>query len=248
MDRHSAILNHCALTERILYRMPLRAAASPEEYFETSNLWSLEIETTCTQIVQYHRGVWTLVNDRLSRPAAVLARSIHEACFRFKFLAENEHELKDWAEWQIAQDYHFARDSLQHDVADDDTETKSSLERLMENLEYLLDGPPSRRPRPWKSTSEMFRNVEENTPEGRGKALRRHLVGFFSEYVHFRRFVEPPAELTVFAVEFSVLLTIQRAMALCREKGLLSLDASKQTWEIEQQCEKLLEHGLTKHG
>ena len=248
MDRHTVILDLCAATERVLYQIPLGAAASSEEYFGTGNLWSLEIESTCSQIIQYHRGVWALINEGLSRPAATLARSIHEACFRFKYLAENEHELKDWEEWQITQDYHFARDSLQHDVADNDTVTRSSLERAMEEWEYLLGGPPTRRPHPWKSTSEIFHNVEEDVPDGRGKGLRRHLVGFFSEYVHLRRTVEPPPELTVFAVEFSVLLSIRRAMVLCREKGLLSLDASKQASEIAQECEKLLEMGLSKNG
>ena len=45
MDPHSVILDLCAATEHILYQMPLRAAASREEYFETGNLWSLEIES-----------------------------------------------------------------------------------------------------------------------------------------------------------------------------------------------------------
>ena len=248
MDRHSVILDLCAATEHILYQIPLRVAVSNEEFFATGNLWGLEIESTCSQIIQYHRGVRALIGQGLSRPAATLARSIHEACFRFKYLAENEHELKDWTEWQITQDYKFARDSLQYDVADNDTETRRILEGAIERWEHLLGGPPTRRPHPWKSTNEIFRNVEEDVPDGRGKALRRHLVGFFSEYVHFRRTVEPPPGLTVFAVEFSVLLTIRRAMVLCQEKGLLSLDTSKQASEIVQECEKLLELGLSKDG
>ena len=244
MDRHSAILDLCAATEHILYQIPFRAAASREEYFATGNLWSLEIESTCNQIIQYYRGVWALINQGLSRPAATLARSIHEACFRFKYLADNEHELKDWTKWQITQDYQFARDSLQHDVADDDTETRCSLERTMERWEHLLGGPPTRSPHPWKSTSEIFHNVEEDVPEGRGKALRRHLIGFFSEYVHFRRFVEPPPELTVSTVEFSVLLTIRRAMVLCQEKGLLSFDTSKQASENRTGMRKTTRAGI----
>ena len=248
MDRHSEILDLCAATERILYQIPLRAASSPEEYFAMDNLWSLEIESTCSQIIQYHRGVWALVDQGLSRPAATLARCIHEAAFRFKYLAENEHELKDWAEWQITQDYQFAKDSLQHDMAGYDTETRSNLERAMEQWEHLLGGPPTWRPRPWKSTSEIFRNVENDLPNGRGKALRRHNIGFFSEYVHIRRTVEPPPDLTVFAVEFSVLLTVRRAMVLCQEKGVLPPVASEQASEIAQKCEQLLGSGRSRDG
>ena len=247
MDRPSEILNLCEATERVLCQMPLRAAASREEYFAAANLWSLEIESTCSQIIQYHRGVGALINQGLPRPAATLARSIHEACFRFKYLAENEHDLKDWEEWQIAQDYRFVKDSLQHDLADD-SEIRNNLERVMEEWEKLLNGPPAKRPHPWKSTSEIFRNVEEDVPDGRGKALRRHLIGFFSEYVHFRRTVEPPPDLTVSSVEFSVLLTIRRAMVLCQEKGLLPVDASKQAGEIIRECEKLLEQRAPKNG
>ena len=178
MDRRSEILDLCAAAEHILYQIPLRAAPSPEEYFAMGNLWSLEIESTCSQIIQHYRGVWALVDQGLTRPAATLARSIHEAGFRFKYLAENEHELKDWAEWQITQDYQFAKDVLQHDVARYDNETRRSLERAMEQWEHLLGGSPTRRPRPWKSTSEIFRNVENDVPNGRGKALRRHNIGF----------------------------------------------------------------------
>ena len=248
MDRHSEILDLCAATEDILYQIPLRATSSPEEYFAMDNLWSLEIESTCSQIIQYHRGVWALVDQGLSRPAATLARSIHEACFRFKYLAENEHGLKDWAEWQITQDYQFVKDTLQHDAAGYDTETRRSLERAMEQWEHLLGGPPMRRPPPWKSTSEVFRNVENDVPNGRGKALRRHNIGFFSEYVHIRRTVEPPPDLTVFAVEFSVLLTVRRAMVLCQEKGFLPPVASEQASEIIQKCEQLLGSGRSGDG
>ena len=240
MDRHSEILDLCSVTERILCQMPLRAAVSREEYFAAANLWSLEIESTCSQIIQYHRGVWALIDQGLPRPAATLARSIHEACFRFKYLAENEHDLKDWEEWQIAQDYQFAKESVLYDLADDN-EIRHRLENAMEEWELLLGGPPAKRPHPWKSTSEIFRNVVEDVPDGRGKALRRHLIGFFSEYVHFRRTVEPPPNLTVSSVEFSVLLTIRRAMVLCQEKGLLPVDASKQAGEIIRECEELLE-------
>ena len=248
VDRHSAILDLCGITEEVLFQIPLRAAASRDDYFSTGNLWSLEIESTCSQMIQYHRGVWALINQGLSRPAATLARSIHEACFRFKYLAENEHELKDWAEWQIGQDYQFARDSLQHDVADDDTEIRRSLEGAMEGWEHLLGGPPRRRPHPWRSTSEIFRSVEEDVPHGRGKGLRRHLIGLFSGYVHLRRTVEPPPELTLSAVDFSVLLTIRRAMVLCLEKELLPLDASEQASEIVQKCEKLLDPRFSENG
>lgn len=159
MNRHSDIAELCKAAEYALYEIPLVAPDSREEYFSTGNLWSLEIESTCSQLIQYYKAVSSLINQGLLRPAAALARSIHEASFRFKYLAEHEHELKDWAEWHMTQDYQLARDSLQHDVGDD-TEVRRSLERAMEEWEHLLGGPPLYRPRPWKSTSEIFRNVE----------------------------------------------------------------------------------------
>ena len=115
MDRHSVILDLCAATEHILYQIPLRVAVSNEEFFATGNLWGLEIESTCSQIIrwEYHRGVRALIGQG-STDLVLQQLSqgvIHEACFRFKYLAENEHELKDWTEWQITQDYKFARDS-----------------------------------------------------------------------------------------------------------------------------------------
>ena len=80
MDRHSEIFDLCAATEHILCQIPLRAAASRDEYFAMHNLWSLEIESTCSQIIQYYRGVRALVDQGLSRPAATLARGIIYVC------------------------------------------------------------------------------------------------------------------------------------------------------------------------
>ena len=179
MGQHSEILDLCAIAEHVLYQIPLEMVDSREEYFAPRNLWSLEIESTCNQIIQYYRACGLLTSQELPRPAAALARAIQEACYRFKYLADNECELKDWEQWQLAQDYQFASLSLRYDVPPDDDEVRQTLERVLERLAYLLDGVPTQRSHPWRSTSEIFRALEADLPDGRGKALRRHAIGFF---------------------------------------------------------------------
>ena len=170
MDRHSEILDLCTIAENVLYQIPLEVADSREEHFAPRNLWSLEIESTCSQIIQYYRACGLLISQELPRPAAALARGIQEACYRFKYLAENECELKDWEHWQLAQDYQFVSLSLRHDLAPDD-EVRPELERALERWKYLLDGAPTQRAHPWRPTSQIFQAVEADLPDGRGKAL-----------------------------------------------------------------------------
>ena len=90
MDRHSEILDICAVAEHVFAQIPLEVADSREKHFASKNLWSLEIESTCSQIMQFYLACCLLVNQDLPRPAAALARAIEEACYRFKYLAENE--------------------------------------------------------------------------------------------------------------------------------------------------------------
>ena len=240
MDRHSEILDLCTIAENVLYQIPLEVADSREEHFAPRNLWSLEIESTCSQIIQYYRACGLLISQELPRPAAALARGIQEACYRFKYLAENECELKDWEHWQLAQNYQFVSLSLRHDLAPDD-EVRPELERALERWKYLLDGAPTQRAHPWRPTSQIFQAVEADLPDGRGKALRRHVIGFFSAYVHFRRSVEPPLGLTIWSVGLPVLLTIRRGMVLCLEKGLLPVEAREMGSKIVTECERLLQ-------
>ena len=87
-DRHTAILELCEAAEYVLDQIPLDLASSRDHHFAQANLWALEIESTCSQVIQYYRAISILINQELSRPAAALARSIHEACFRFKYLED----------------------------------------------------------------------------------------------------------------------------------------------------------------
>ena len=242
-DRFVEINELCSYAGLILETIPSWSAASREEFFEENNLWSLEVESVVTLTIQYYRAVSSLTLQNLGQPAAALARSIHEACFRFKYLVENEQELKDWVEWQIAQDYKLVSDTLQHDPSFDD-ETRNSLNQKLKVWEYLLGGPPKGHRDSWRNTSEIFGHLSSDLPDGREKRLRRTLIGFFSEYVHPRRTVDPPVGFTLATVQFCVLLTLRRAMELCCEKELLPLEARDRARQIVTECEELLISGV----
>ena len=228
--------------------IPAPDAATRESYFSDEHLWSLETDTVCGLVHEYYAGVLACIEQRLTFPAAALTRCVHEVCFRFKYLVENEGELRDWEEWQLAQDYHFLKTILEHDVGimipDGGGELGHVLNGRMAAIEDLLGGPPPKQPHPWRSTSRIFDNLVDvaTLPNERSRGFRRHTIGFFSEYIHPRRFPAPPEDLTLFSVAFSVLLTLRRAMELCRKKVLLPPDADTRAGQIMEQCERLLDN------
>ena len=240
MDRRSMILGVCTAAENILSELPKRKSTSRDAFFEVANLWRLEVHSTCSQIIEHYRGILLLIDQGLPRPAAALSRSIHEAFFRFYYLADNEYELRDWTEWQLNHDYYTLRDSLQYDT-DFYAETKRAQEENLKMFESLLGGSPKRRLYPWRDTSTIFRSVARNLPDGVDKKLQRILIGFSSGYVHIRKGVEPPAEWTEGSAETSILSAIQRSMEVCRDKGLLSHEADEVASGIVTICGALLD-------
>ena len=66
MDRHSEILDLCAIAEHALSQIPLEVESSRVEYFAPRNLWSSEIESTCNQIIQYYRACGLLNSQGVS--------------------------------------------------------------------------------------------------------------------------------------------------------------------------------------
>ena len=245
VDRAQMILDLCVAARDVLDHLIPPIVVPPERYFSDEHLWRLEIDTVCELIPEYYSGVLACIEQQLDFPAAALTRCIHEVCYRFKYLAEHEEELKDWEEWQLAQDYRLLKEYLEHDVMtlhpNDAEEAEQMVRRNMEEIEDLLRGPPQpRRGHSWRTTSQLFDNLVATLPNNRGRGLRRHTIGLFSEYIHPRRFPRPPEDLTYFAVGFSVLLTLWRAMELCRKKNLLPKEADTQAGQIMEECERLL--------
>lgn len=245
IDRHQMILDLCVAASDVTDHLTTASAVPRETYFSDEHLWRLETDTVCALVHEYYAGVLVCIEQQLDSPAAALTRCVHEVCFRFKYLVEHEEELRDWEEWQLAQDYHFLKTSLEHDVSflkPDDGELGHIVRGHMAAIEDLLEGPPPPRPHPWRTTSQIFDNLVdvETLPNRRGRGFRRHTIGFFSEYIHPRRFPTPPEGLTLVAVGFSVLLTLRRAMELCRQKHLLVPEANAQAGKVMEECERLL--------
>ena len=246
MDRRSMTLGVCtAAEEDVLSELSGRKATSRDAFFEDANLWRLEVHSTCSQIIEHYRGILLLIDQGLSRPAAALSRSIHEAFFRFDYLTDKKDELdelKDWTEWQLNQDYYDLCNSLRYDTYPH-AETKTAVEESMRRVVSLLGGPPTkRRPYPWRGTSAIFHGVAGHLPDGGDKRLQRILIDFTSGYVHIRRLgKEPPAKWIEISAETSVLMAIRRSMELCRDKALLSREAGEVASGIVTICGALLD-------
>ena len=247
IDRSHMILALCRAASDVVDNLAPPVGVSRETYFADENLWRLEIDTVCGLVHEYYSGVLACLQQHLDFPAAALTRSIHEACFRFKYLAEHEEELRDWEEWQLSQDYYLLKISLEHDLSSLGTGNAGEVGHLLEGklaaIEELLGGPPLPRRNPWRTTSQIFDNLVdvETLPNERGRGFRRHTIGFFSEYTHPRRFPVPPEGLTLFSASLSVLLTLRRAMELCRKKDLLPAGADTRAGLIVEECERLLD-------
>ena len=244
MNRRSQILNLCTATENLFAELPERTTTSREAFFAPSNLWSLEVKSTCNQIFDHYKAVLVLIDQGLPRPAAALARTIADAYCRFLHLVENKDQLESWTKWQLTQDFWSLRDSIQFDTYFPPHIQQKQVE-LMDRYTELLGGTPRRWGFPWKSTKKMLRSTTQNLPEGTGDWLYRTGFQFFSRYVHISRAVDPPPEFTVGSSEQNVLMSITAAMVLCLDEKMFSLEASDLANGILVICERLQESATT---
>ena len=247
IDRHQFIFDLCVAARDISGDLIPPTAVPRETYFSDEHLWRLEVGAVCDLVHEYYGGVLVCIAHQLYFPAAALARCVHEVCFQFKYLAEHEEELRDWEEWQLAQDYHLLKTFLEHDLGllrpDSAREMEHIVRKKTADIEHILGGPPPSRRHPWRTTNQIFDNLSDvkTLPDERGRGFRRHTIGFFSEYTHPRRFPVPPESLTLISASFSVLLTLRRAMELCRKKELLAAEADTHAAHIMKECERLME-------
>ncbi len=240
MDRQLETIEVCADVEKVLNELPRTAIKSRQELLVMHNLWRIEIPSTCGQILDHYQSVLLLTNQRLPRPAAALSRSIHEAAFRFEYLASNENELQDWTEWQISRDYHASKDTLQYDTTLS-AETRCAIANRIRTFEDLLGGPPPKPPYPWKSTSVILSNLASGSHDGIDKRLRRLLIEYPSTFVHIRVSEAPSVQWTVRWTETSVLVAMQTAMELCQDKGMVSHEMSETARKVAAKCKNLLQ-------
>ena len=228
----------CARVTDVLKALPTPTSASREEIFEQRNLWSVEIQNTCYQVIEYYKSILILVGQELYRPAASLSRSIHESCFRLEYLSRNESKLRDWIEWQMSRDYHFIKDFLQYETTVSDS-SKRNFEQQMKDLVAAMGGPPKKRKFPWTSTGQILSDISSDMPDGYDKRLRRLLYDYPSRFVHIRAGGAPTTNYVVGGARSSLLLAITLGMKLCRDEQLVPTDLSRETDEIIAMCTKL---------
>ena len=230
----------CTRVNEVLKALPTPTGVSREEIFVQRNLWSIEIQNTCYQLIEHYKSILLLVGRDLYRPAASLSRSINEACFRLEYLSRNRTELRDWMEWQMSRDYHFIKEFLQYATAVDGL-SKRNFEKQMNDLIVAMGGPPKKRKFPWRPTGQILSNISSDMPDGHDKSMRHLLYEYPSRFVHIRAGGAPTPDYVVGAARSSLLLTITLAMELCRDEQLFPTDLSREIDEIVTTCNKLRE-------
>ena len=228
----------CARVDEVLKTLHIPTSASREEFFEQRSLWSVEIQNTVSQVIEYYKSILILVGQEFFRPAASLSRSINEACFRLEYLSRNKNELRDWMEWQMSRDYHFAKDFLQFETTVSDS-TKRQFQEQLNVLVVAMEGPPKKRQFPWRSTGQMLSDISSDMPDGYDKRLRRLLYDYPSRFLHIGAGGVPTPDYAVGGARSSLLLTVTLAMELCREEQLVPTDLNSETDEIVTMCNKL---------
>lgn len=230
----------CARVNKVLKALTTPPSVSREEFFGQRNLWSIEIQSTCYQVIEYYKSILILVGQDLYRPAAALSRSIHEACFRLEYLSRHKSNLRDWMEWQMSRDYHFIKDFLQYETTVTDS-SKRNFEEQMKDLVAALGCPPKKRKFPWRSTDHILSDISSDMPDGYDKRLRRLLYEYPSRFVHIRAGGGPTPDSIVGGARSSLLLVMTLAIKLCRDEHLVPTDLSRETDEIVTMCNKLRE-------
>ena len=218
MNQNHELERLCTLVESALDGMR-RRRLSPSEFWEPDNLWEWEISNTCTQILECYRGILVLAAGNLSRPAAALSRSIHEAYIRFVYLTDREDELRDWFEWQMIREYHSARESLEYDQFIS-ADRREEYRYVMSNIHTLLEMPPTKRRFPWRPIGDMLNHIARDLPEGTDRQLKRHLLDQFSDNVHISLGGDQPLELTIGLAEVSIMDAMERAVRVITDKSI----------------------------
>ena len=240
MNREEGTAQVCERVGEVMKALPLPKDSSPAEVFTQQNLWSLEIRSTCGQVIEHYNAILTLVNQDFLRPAAGLSRNIHEACFRFEYLTLNKGQLTDWTEWQMSRDYHFCEDFLQYETAAK-ASTKAEFTKQKTELEVLMGAPPSRRGPSWKTTDEIIQAISSGMPIGHDKRLKRLLFQYPSNFVHIRAVGIPSRDYVIGGAQSSLLLVMTLAMKVCRNDQLLPVGLSGEIESIITLCDKLRE-------
>lgn len=238
MNHNDGVSEVCARVSNVLKTLPTPTGTSREDFFKRRNLWSVEIQSTCSQAIEHYRSILSLIDQGLHRPAASLSRNIHEACFRFEYLSRNKVELRDWMEWQLGRDYHFIKDFLQYETAASDS-SKQNFEDQMKDLNAFMGRPPDKPKFPWKSTGHILCNISSGMPVGYKRRLRRLLYDYPSRYVHISAGGAPTSGYVLGASQASLLLTITIGTELCRDEQLVSTKLSREIEEIITLCNKL---------
>ena len=224
----------CDRVQEVVRTFPDAINVAPEEFFQPSNLWKIEVDSSCNQVVEHYRSIRKLAELGLYRPAAALSRNIHECCIRFIYLASHEDELEDWFEWQLSQEFHFNCDRLAYDEGLR-WDAKEELLQDKRRIQELLGHEPTSKKSEWKSTSDMLRDIVKDESPGTEKKLRRYLIGYPSTYVHFRVSAQPDPNLILGTTIESALGFLREAMNLSYSKAL----AGPTAVEIAGQCDRI---------
>ncbi len=147
--------------------------------------------------------------------------------------------MSDWGKWQITRNFFFD-DQLRYDEL-------SPLSRVLRTkdkseCEQLLGTRPLKRVGPsWKSTEALIAGATKGMPKDYEKRWHRLLFEYPSNYFHIRHAEEPTPAYVIGSSQLSVLVTMQVAMEICRDRKLGSGQTIQAANDIVARCKSLRE-------
>ena len=195
---------------------------APVEILSAPSTWRAAIAGLALRTIDNHEAIELLVSHDLPKPAAALLRNTTEAWLQLAYLHQYPENLRSWAVHQLNQTHTAINDSQQYDYQLDDHQTAHN-QAFLSFIDQIPDYDNQRPSNPWVPIKTLFEKVlltdEVNTDTV--KQMRRHLYQVPSIYVHAGFAGDPDTNYLKGDSNFTTVLTIDTAIAICKTQSLL---------------------------
>ena len=196
---------------------------APVEILNAPSTWRAAIAGLALRTIDNHEAIELLVSHELPKPAAALLRNTTEAWLQLAYLHHYPENLRSWALHQLNQAHSTINDSQLYDYQLDDHQTAHN-QAFLSFIDQIPHYDYQRPSNPWVPIKTLFKKVLLTDEVNRDtvKQMRRHLYQVPSIYVHAGFAGDPDTKYLKGNSNFTTILTIDTAIAICKTQSLLT--------------------------